>query len=190
MSHTAESFDRLYELSPDPWDYRGSAYERDKYAHTLAALGPHAYSHALEVGCSIGVFTQVLAARCEQVTAIDFSARALSLAGERLAELDNVTLQQACFPQEVPSGDFDLIVCSEILYYLARASRHAAVEWLRRQLQAGAVVLAVSWRGPGTDEPATGDEVHDILARSLGYWHVLDGRQTGYRLDRFDAHGL
>lgn len=190
MSHTAEYFDRLYDASPDPWDYRGSAYERDKYAHTLAALGSRAHAHALEVGCSIGVFTQVLAARCEQVTAIDFSARALSLARERLANLDNVTLAQSRFPREIPIGRFDLIVCSEVLYYLDRVSCQAAVRWLRRQLQADAVVLAVSWRGPGTDEPATGDEVHDALARSLADWHVLDERQPGYRLDRFEGHGV
>ena len=35
---TAESFERLYAASSDPWDYDSSPYEREKYTATLAAL--------------------------------------------------------------------------------------------------------------------------------------------------------
>ncbi|HEX3693516.1 MAG TPA: SAM-dependent methyltransferase [Solirubrobacteraceae bacterium] len=182
-----ERFERLYRESPDPWGYRTSEYEREKYAATLAALPRRAHGLCLEVGCSIGVFTGQLAARCEHVVAIDFSFCALQLARRHLQGVRNVDLLRAGFPEETPPGSWDLIVCSEVLYYLQRPALEEAIGWIKAQLGFGASVLAVSWRGVGQEEPLRGDEVHDLLERELAEWHVLDARRRGYRLDRFDG---
>jgi SAM-dependent methyltransferase len=184
----AASFEALYESSPDPWNYSSSEYEREKYAATLAAVGEGPYDHALEVGCSIGIFTAMLAPRCRALVAMDFSARALELARPRLAEVSNVELVAGAFPEKAPARDWELIVCSEVLYYLDRPALASALEWLRAQLDGGARVVAVSWRGDGTNEPLRGDEVHDMLAAELAAEHTLDARTPGYRLDRFDRH--
>jgi len=185
----AERFERHYEASADPWNYRNSAYEREKYAATLAALPPRSFDRALEVGCSIGVFSGLLAARCRRLVAIDFSARAVALAREHLAAQENVEVVQASFPEQVPRGNWDLIVCSEVLYYLDESTLASALERLQAQLSSGAAVVAVSWRGTGAEEPLLGDDVHDLLERRFAGWHALDARQPGYRLDRFDGHG-
>ena len=94
MSATADlaRFERLYQQSPDPWGYRTSSYEQEKYAATLAALPKQTHGLALEVGCSIGVFTGQLAARCQHVVAIDFSLSALELARRNLQSVSNVDL--------------------------------------------------------------------------------------------------
>jgi SAM-dependent methyltransferase len=185
----AERFERHYEASADPWSYRDSAYEREKYAATLAALPPRSFDRALEVGCSIGVFSGLLAPRCGRLVAIDFSARAVALAREHLAAEQNVEVVQASFPEQVPGGDWDLIVCSEVLYYLDEPALGRALEWLHAQLSSGAIVVAVSWRGTGAEEPLLGDDVHDLLESRFAVWHALDARHPGYRLDRFDGHG-
>jgi SAM-dependent methyltransferase len=182
-----ERFERLYRESPDPWGYRTSVYEREKYAATLAALPQQSHGLCLEVGCSIGMFTRLLAARCEHVVAIDFSLSALQLAGKHLRGVRNVDLLRASFPEEAPAGSWEVIVCSEILYYLHRPALDEAVGWLKTQLAYGASVLAVSWRGVGRVEPLLGDDVHDRLAAQLADWHALDARCDGYRLDRFDG---
>ncbi|HEY5342201.1 MAG TPA: SAM-dependent methyltransferase [Solirubrobacteraceae bacterium] len=186
---SAESFERLYAASPDPWRYDSSEYERGKYATTLAALDGRVFGRALEVGCSIGALTELLADRCESLTALDFSARALELARGRLRGRTNVAIVEASFPEQAPAGSWDLIVCSEVLYYLDRVALERAVGWLREQLSTGATVLAVDWRGPTRTEPHDGDEVHDLLRERLADWHALEGRQPGYRLDRFDGDG-
>lgn len=180
-------FEALYERSGDPWSYESSAYEREKYADTIAALPSGQIGAALEVGCSIGVFTAQLAERCGRVLAIDFSERAIELAKRRLDHVANVELRHASFPEEAPGGEWDLIVCSELLYYLPEPALERAVAWLSGELQTGAFVLAVSWRGEGTNEPFRGDEVHDRLTSELAAWHSLDARREGYRLDRFDG---
>src|ERR1700684_4665277 len=98
MTTTAvERFERLYHESADPWGYRTSDYEREKYAATLAALPKRSHGLCLEVGCSIGVCTGLLAARCEHVVAIDFSLGALRLAGRQLQGIGNVELLRASF---------------------------------------------------------------------------------------------
>ncbi len=183
----AESFERLYAESPDPWDYDSSEYERGKYAATLAALNQRKYERGLEVGCSIGAFTELLAPHCASLTAIDFSPRAVALAAGRLREQAHVRLLEASFPEQVPARSWDLVMCSEVLYYLDRETLEQAMEWLGERLMGGATVLTVDWRGPTTTEPHDGDEVHDLLRKRLARWHTLEGRQPGYRLDRFDG---
>jgi ubiquinone/menaquinone biosynthesis C-methylase UbiE len=180
----------MFAASADPWGYRSSEYERDKYAATLGALDGRRFARALEVGPANGIFTAQLAERCEELVAIDYSPRALALAARQLRGREHVELVRASFPEEVPDGAWDLVVCSEILYYLDRYTFALALSWLREALVGGASVLAVSWRGPGTTEPLRGDWVHDRLASELFHWHVLDGRTAGYRLDRFEPDGL
>ena len=182
-----EQFEQIYGQSPDPWDYRGSAYEAEKYARTLAAIGPGRRARALEIGCSIGVFTEQLAPRCEALVALDFSARAIALARERLSAATNVELVHASFPELAPVGPWDLVVCSEVLYYLDAAALEVAIGCLADQLASGAEVVAVSWRGAGAIEPFRGEDLHAQLRRALAPWHVLDDRQPGYMLDRFDG---
>ena len=138
-----ERFERLYHDSPDPWSYRTSDYEQAKYAATLDALPKSAHGLCLEVGCSIGVFTRLLAARCEHVVAIDFSLSAIGLAHQNLAGIGNVDLLRASFPEDTPPGSWELIVCSEILYYLQPPQLHEAIGWIKAQLGYGASVVVV-----------------------------------------------
>jgi SAM-dependent methyltransferase len=182
-----EFFEDLYTRSEDPWEFATSDYERGKYADTLAALGGASFARGLEVGCSIGVFTEQLAEVCDELLAIDVSERALARARERLTASPGVTLAHMTFPEEMPGGQFDLVVCSEVLYYFDGAAFELAVERLRGALQSGATVLAVHWRPATSSYPLRGDEVHDRLRAELGDWHTFDGRRPRYRLDRFEG---
>jgi 2-polyprenyl-3-methyl-5-hydroxy-6-metoxy-1,4-benzoquinol methylase len=181
----AERFERIYADSPDPWGYHESDYEQQKYAATLAALPAAPVDRCLEVGCSIGVFTKLLAERCGTVVAVDFSQRAVTLAGSYLRAVDNVEVRQAAFPEQTPPGEWDVIICSEVLYYLEEPRFAQAMNWLAQQLRRGACLVAVSWRGGHGDEPLRGDEVHDRLTAAFAANHTLDARHSGYRLDRF-----
>ena len=87
----SERFDSRYRAEPDPWRYETSDYEREKYERTLLEV-PEVAVRALEIGCSIGVFTEMLATRCREVVAIDFSATALERARQRTLGLRGVTV--------------------------------------------------------------------------------------------------
>ncbi len=182
-----EFFEDLYAREEDPWGFAERDYEREKYAHTLAALGASRFERGLEVGCSIGVLTERLAALCTELVGIDVSDRALALARRRLGEREDVSLLEMSFPEQMPDGHWDLVVCSEVLYYLDDGAFELALERLRAVLLDGGDVLAIHWRPPTSTYPLRGDEVHDRLVEQLGAWHAMDDRRQQYRLDLFEG---
>lgn len=182
----ADYFDGLYAADSDPWDFESSAYERRKYAHTLAAVGP-SRRRALEVGCSIGVFTEMLAPRCTELLAVDASQHAVDQATQRLGERPSVRVERRELPEELPAGPWDLIVCSEVLYYLDRDLLTRSLPAIAAELAPGGSLLAVHWRPRTQTYPMQGDEVHDLLTHALrSLDHVRSDTRPSYRLDRWD----
>ncbi|MEY2516010.1 MAG: hypothetical protein QOJ89_3368 [bacterium] len=184
---TAAFFDDLYEREEDPWGFASRAYEREKYDHTLSLIGSRRFERALEIGCSIGVFTERLAPLCDELVAIDVSERALERARRRLRDQAHVTFTAMTFPEEMAPGPWDLVACCEVLYYLDPPAFALALDRLRDAVASGATLLAVHWRAPTETYPLRGDEVHDALVAELGRWHVLDDRREPYRLDGFEG---
>jgi protein-L-isoaspartate O-methyltransferase len=107
-------FENLYEESTDPWGFETSEYERRKYERTLESLGERRFRRAFEAGSSIGVFTAMLAPRCDELLAADTSERAVEIARRRLAKHPHVRVERRTLPEEMPEGPFDLIVVSEV----------------------------------------------------------------------------
>jgi protein-L-isoaspartate O-methyltransferase len=118
-------FDALYAESSDPWELASRWYERRKYAITLALLPQERYDHAFEPGCSIGVLTELLSARCDRVTATDVADAALAQTDARLragGHREGVTLLNRSFDTDWPATDFDLVMISELAYYFDAAT--------------------------------------------------------------------
>lgn len=117
----------------DPWNY-GSAYEEEKYRRQIALLPNRPFSRALELACAEGHFTANLAAKVETLLATDISAKALERAQARNSGIPHITYRQLDLAVDaIPDGQ-DLIVCSEVLYYLADESELRRV--LRRIVDA------------------------------------------------------
>jgi SAM-dependent methyltransferase len=179
----AAYFDALYAANSDPWKFATSKYERGKYSLTLSAF-PHArYGHALEIGCSIGVLTRDLALRCDDLLAIDAVAAPLVEARGRCADRPNVRFAQMLIPREWPDGAFDLILLSEIIYYLDGDDVTRLALRVTRSLRKNANVVLVHWTGE-TDYPLTGDEACEIFISRVGSAMKVE------RSDRYDAFRL
>lgn len=163
MSLTGDYFDRVYAAAPDPWGFATRWYEQRKYALTLAALPAPSFDSALEIGCSVGIFTAQLAGRCRELTAVDLSPAALDAARQRVPS--HVQLLQAGVPDGWPVGSYDLVVLSEVGYYLDVPDLQRLLDLVERDLRPGGTVVACHWRHPVADYPLTGDRVHEALAR-------------------------
>ncbi len=177
-----EHFERLYGESADPWEYGTSTYEREKYAKTAAAL-PSRPGRALELGCSIGVFTELLAPRCDSLLALDFSPTAVVEARRRLAGKAGVEVRQATLPEQMPSGPFDAIVCSELLYYWSEPVVLDGLRRIEEALAEGGSLVAVHWLGADPRRQLDGEEVHRILRRHSGLERVRGEMTASYALD-------
>ncbi|QDK78632.1 methyltransferase domain-containing protein [Spirosoma sp. KCTC 42546] len=182
-------FDRVYQANEDPWSFATSDYERQKYMATIAALPNAQYDNAFEIGCSIGVLTQMLADHCGKLLAVDASELPLKTARERLAPYPNVTIQQMKIPDEFPSESFDLILLSEVGYYLAMPDLTHARQLLIDHLRPNGHLLLVHWTPFVHDYPLTGDQVHDFFLESTQangpLTHLTNRRESTYRLDLF-----
>jgi SAM-dependent methyltransferase len=154
---------RLYEESTDPWGLETSEYERRKYALTLAALPRERYRSAYEPGCSIGVLTQLLAARCDALLASDLIARAVEAARTRVAGLAHVRVEQLDTPVQWPEGSFDLIVLSELAYFLPPAGVAELGRRVGASASAGATIVAVHWRGAIDEWALPAEQAHDVI---------------------------
>lgn len=181
-----EYFEDLYASDRDPWQFETSEYEREKYDRTIVALEGRRYARGLEVGCSIGVLTERLAKSCEATLAVDVSEAAVATAQERLSDLPNVRVERLSLPEDMPDGPFDLIVCSEVLYYWDRELLSEALEEFTRGLEAGGSLLAVHWRPPTDTYPLQGEEVHALLREHPGLELSFSEANERYLLDRFD----
>jgi len=142
-------FEWRYRLRPDPWGYETSPYEQQKYQKTLEALSSRKpYERALEVGCSIGVFTERLAASgiAAEIVALDLSQAALERAEERLSRFANVRLRRADITRDDLGGSYDLIICAEVLFYLGVEQRQRVREAFINALRGGGhLVLVNPW---------------------------------------------
>jgi SAM-dependent methyltransferase len=184
-SRGPDHFKQLYEWSPDPWDLAGSPYEAAKYQHTLDMLGDRHFVAGLEVGCSVGVLTRRLALRCNAFLAVDIIEEPLRLARGRCADLTHVRFARVQAPQEWPDEMFDLVVLSEVLYFLSPCDIEVCAHRVVASTTHNAILLLVNWLGQ-SDDPSTGHEAADGFIRAVdGRFRVHQSEQTDrYRIDQ------
>ena len=176
-------FADMYAGAEDPWGFRSRWYEQRKRDVTLAALTRPRYRRAFEPGCSIGVLTAALADRCDEVVAADVDERAVTTARGSLAMLGNVRVERLSLPQEWPDGMFDLVVISEVAYYLGSAELDQLLDCAVGSLAPRGTLLACHWRHPVPDYPATGDEVHHRLLARPELDQAVSHLEEDFRLD-------
>jgi SAM-dependent methyltransferase len=173
-------FDGMYAASRDPWGFESRWYERRKYAISLAMLPAERYAAAFEPACSIGVFTEQLAARCDSVLAGDGAMAAVQAARTRTRQLPHVRVQHLVLPRCWPPATFDLIVLSELLYYFSDSDLACILDNATASLRPGGTLLAVHWRHPVTDHPRGGDDVHGVLAQRPGLARLVSHREPDF----------
>ncbi len=174
-------FDALYHDNGDPWQYQTRWYEQRKRDICLAVLPQAHYANAIELGCGNGVFSKLLAQRCQALLSIDGNKQAVQLAKERLAPLSHVKVIQGVIPDALHSlknrfeqteslsskPAFDLIVISEILYYLSPTDIDAVIEWIQQSLAVGGTLLCCHWRYAIEGFDMTGESVHQRLQQAF-----------------------
>lgn len=173
---------QIYGQGDDPWMFRTSVYEQAKFRATADALSKPRYSSALEVGCGNGELARHIAVRCDSYIGVDAVGTALE-AAQRVVPRGHFV--QAFLPCPLPDGPHDLIILSEILYFLDAAgllllARQIAQRWPDTE------VLSVNWLGP-SGNPIEGLEAFGFFVASIGdaFQCSMVAQTEKYRIDRF-----
>lgn len=144
------SFDLLFSLGDDPWEYERSPYERRKRDVLMSAVPPGARL-VVELGCAEGHNLRAIATSRPgaRVVGIDVSAKAV---GAARARAEGASLRVEVLQSEVRDvadvlaqhgiAEVDTVIIAETLYYLGGPRRVAAeLQGLRQVLAPGATVV-------------------------------------------------
>ncbi len=181
-------FDAFISRHDDPWGFESRWYEKRKRALLMAALPTDRVQRVLELGCATGLVTAELAARADAVVAVDGSAEALRRAAERVSD-PRVEFVHGVLPRDWPEGAFDLIVLSEIAYYLSDADQDRALAQIDAGLTPGGALIACHWRHPIDGAPSDGDAVHERIARRPGFARAARYEEVDVVLEVFTRPG-
>lgn len=186
-----DEYERRFRADPDPWNQRTSAYERQKRAATINAAGPGRRARTLELGAGNGVLAKALAVFDGEVVAVEGVPAAAALARVRLETVPGASVVEGMIPQAVPHGPYDLVVASEILFYLDIPSYRMTLRLIPGWLAPGSRLVAVHSRTPEPARVRSADLVHADLAALRGLTRVSGNGSSSaeYRLDVFDRVG-
>ncbi len=160
-----EYFENLYAQNSDPWDFKTSEYEHKKYALSIEVLKGSKFERGLELGCSIGVQTKLLAKICKKLVAVDVSMSALDVAKKNCTDLNNVHFELADIAETFPIGKFDLITLCELGYYFDETILYEIYKTVNDRLLVGGKLLMVHWTPYVATYPLTGNKVHEVFER-------------------------
>jgi SAM-dependent methyltransferase len=139
----------------DPWDLETSEFEQQRCARLLEALSPRRFGKVLEIGCAGGVFTGLLTSVADRVVALDVSSNAIERAktrwtGPETAEfrIANIMEYDVC-----GKGPWDLVVMSDMVYFLGWLYPFFDIAWLAMELfaatsEGGQLLLSNCYGGP------------------------------------------
>jgi hypothetical protein len=87
-------------------------------------------------------------------------------------------------PEHWPNGVFDLILLSEVVYYLGREDVDRLAARVTRRLAPGGAVILVHWTG-STEFPLSGDEAVALFIEGMGSTRIVErsDRYSRFRLD-------
>jgi len=189
----ASFWDRFFETA-DPWNY-GSPYEQEKYERQLEILPAGPIGRALELACAEGHFTRQLAPRVGHLTATDISAVAIERARARCRDQLNIEFGVLDFRADALPGDMDLIICSEVLYFLDDLDelRHLATKLVEALAPGGSFINAHAFvlrdnmerTGFDWDNKFGAQVISETLAATEGLVLESSILTDLYRIDRF-----
>lgn len=154
---------------PDPWGYGKHWYEKRRRQLIAAMLPNDQLGQVLEIGCSTGLITQLLAARARQVLAVDVSAMAVELARRNLQGLANVELVHGDITQQWPQQSFDHILLCDVAYYLSEVQLRRMAENIRCQAPPECVLLLAHWRHDFLQVITPTHTAHHLLQQVSGF---------------------
>ena len=183
---------QFFDEGGDPFGFDVNPDEQIKFRRTIEVCGEGDLGRVLEIGCAVGTFTELIAPRTTDLLAIDVSEAAILQAKKRLGDDPDVHLESRTLPADFPEGPFDLIIASDVLYYLTVDELETCLGLIEERLAPGGALVAVHYI-PRVGTLLNGNELHDFLTEHTTMSHTLDertelGKGRPYRVDRYEKN--
>ena len=136
-----------------------------------------------EPGCANGDLTALLATRCDTLIAADIVPLAVNATRERMRDHRHVAVRSMAIPHDWPDGAFDLIVLSEIAYYLDDTTLDEVARKTRDTLCAGGILLGCHWKPYTQGARFDGQSAHARLAQRSGLTRIIHHDEADFVLD-------
>lgn len=153
-------FQAIHAKGGDFWNDPDSIYEQDKRTRVLSHLTQRRYISVLEVGCSTGLLSRDLAERADRFLGVDLSDTAITQTRKRLIGLPRAAARVTAVPACWPARRFDLILLSEMLYYLTTPELDALAARCAATLMDQGEIVVVCYLGE-TQTPLDGRQAAD-----------------------------
>lgn len=92
-------------------------------------------------------------------------------------------VKQKKIPENFPEQKFDLIVISEVAYYLSLTELHEFIDQLKDSLTLQGEILCCHWRHTIQDFELDAHQVHHHLKQSLPFAHYLSLNDPDFIID-------
>ncbi len=131
------TFDGIAEV----YDSARPSYPCELVDRMLGEAGLQQGAPVLEVGCGTGQMTRLLAGRGLNIHALELGPEMARLAMQRMADLNNVVVENADFEQWVPAMRFDAVVSATAFHWIDPVRSHDLVA---QCLRPGGMLAVVS----------------------------------------------
>jgi len=148
-----------YQHAAAYYGHSSNGYQQFRYHFLLKLLKPELADkidlQILDLGCGVGDFLALLKHNfsTQKLLGIDFVAPVISTAQQRFPEMQFICDSLPSLRQV--DGKFDLIIASEVLYYLPKEAQQPSLQRLGELLNDDGLVLISSTLAPHTFTPAS-----------------------------------
>jgi len=193
------AFENAYTTFDDPWAAASPRYRYQswKYDRLIECLPKgRRFSHALDLGCGLGLLSARLAPRADRVTGIDIAQAAVDRATARASALKNVRFMQgdaADLPHSL-DGQFDLVVVADTFYYLPPPITPATLEKMASRVAellvpGGLCLLANHYFFSLDADSRLSRRIHDAFKNSSQFRVATESRRPFYIITTLDRVG-
>ena len=205
---SSDYFDALYQASDDPWQIEDNWYEQRKRTLLTAMLPRRRFRNALEPGCGGGELTLALGHHCDHILAGDLAPAAVDIARRRWQQYQqrqpnflapghtprcHARFIDMTLPRDWPShlgASFDLIVISELAYYLDAATLQRLPALINASLADDGVLLACHWRHDFPQRLHDTATIHASFDSLPGLYHLARYQDDDFLLDMWCRHTM
>lgn len=135
----------------NPYRVNGSFYDIEQCNRAVEIIKGRRYSSILEIGCGNGYLLERYSSLSDRVIVTDISRLALKRAKERLKGKKHIEFRQSDLLKEDINEKFDLVICSEVLYYFTLDQLKGVVPKILNYIKKDGNLLSIHIRSLNDD---------------------------------------